>query len=150
MTGLEDVTHALTLTCPWASIMIDGPKPIENREWAPPAWVIGKRIALHAGKVFDDRDWIRAQAILVDGGVDPIEAMETWKNWKVRGAIIGTALVTRFIDDADPVRTPVHHSPWFFGRFGWLLDERQSLPAPIPCRGFQKLWRIPDELRRAA
>lgn len=34
--------------------------------------------------------------------------------------------------------------PWFVGRYGWLLDDRRALPEPIPCRGMQGLWTVPD------
>ncbi len=140
--GLEGVRVALTLTAPWASIVIDGPKSIENRSWAPPAWVVGQRIAIHASKTYSEEDWLRARSILIKAGVDTIAAMETWKNWKARAAIIGTARVTGFIDDADATRTIDHRNPWFFGRFGWLLADRRSLAEPLPCRGHQKLWGV--------
>jgi hypothetical protein len=148
MTGLEDIDFALTLTCPWGSIVL-AHKPIENRDWPPPAWIIGKRIAIHAGKVFGDQDWLRAQEILRQFGINPIDAWEKWPHFQVRGAIIGTAVVSGFIDDADAERTDNHRSPWFFGRFGWLLEDRRPLERPVYCRGLQKLWRIPAELRRS-
>ena len=41
---------ALTLHQPWASLIAEGPKTVETRSWSAPAWVIGQRIAIHAGK----------------------------------------------------------------------------------------------------
>ena len=41
---------ALTLTQPWASLVACGAKRIETRTWAPPAALIGERIAIHAAK----------------------------------------------------------------------------------------------------
>ena len=143
---VEGVDFALTLTCPWASIVL-AHKPIENRGWPPPTWIIGKRIAIHAGKKFDEEDWLRAQEILRRIGINPIDAWEKWPHFQVRGAIIGTAVVSGFIDDADADRTPHHRSPWFFGRFGWVLEDRRRLPTPVAVRGLQKLWRLPRELR---
>lgn len=36
--------------------------------------------------------------------------------------------------------------PWFVGRYGWLFDQRQVLATPIPCRGYQKLWTVEDDV----
>ncbi len=46
-------THALTLHRPWPWAIIHGSKRVENRSWAPPAWLIGQRLAIHAGKRWD-------------------------------------------------------------------------------------------------
>lgn len=35
---------------------------------------------------------------------------------------------------------------WFFGPVGWVLEGVKAIK-PVPCRGFQKLWRMPDEVR---
>lgn len=39
---------ALTLTQPWASLVVLGEKRYETRSWRPPAARIGERIAIHA------------------------------------------------------------------------------------------------------
>jgi len=44
---------ALTLWQPWATLIALGHKDIENREWAPPQHLIGKRFAIHAGKTVE-------------------------------------------------------------------------------------------------
>ena len=44
---------ALTLHQPWASLIADGRKPFETRSWAPPRSLIGRRIAIHAGRTVD-------------------------------------------------------------------------------------------------
>ena len=48
--------HALTLIQPWATAIMQFGKDIENRPWAPWPDVIGKRIAIHAGKKVDTSD----------------------------------------------------------------------------------------------
>lgn len=40
---------ALTIWQPWATLIMIGAKPYEFRSWKPPAWLIGKRLAIHAG-----------------------------------------------------------------------------------------------------
>ena len=45
--------RALTLYEPWATLIAEGHKQFETRNWRPPAARIGERIAIHAGKVTD-------------------------------------------------------------------------------------------------
>lgn len=40
---------ALTIWQPWASLIMIGAKPYEFRGWKPPASLVGKRLAIHAG-----------------------------------------------------------------------------------------------------
>ena len=46
--------RALTLWRPWSDAIVFGPKRIENRTWVPPASMIGRYLAIHAGVRFDD------------------------------------------------------------------------------------------------
>jgi len=45
---------ALTLWQPWSWAIAHAGKRVENRTWAPPASVIGQRVAIHAGLKLDD------------------------------------------------------------------------------------------------
>jgi hypothetical protein len=45
---------AITLKQPWASLVASGLKQVENRTWAVPKSIRGERIAIHAGKGWDD------------------------------------------------------------------------------------------------
>lgn len=144
MTGLEGVTHALTLVCPWGVLIVEGPKSIENRTWKPPVWIIGKRIAIHAGK---KEDLVAgAGRILADGARAGLwfNHNETWRFRVVRGAIIGTAVVAGFT--ADPSTLTPAQRPWFFGPIGWILDDRRPLETPVPHKGALGLWKIQHEL----
>lgn len=44
------MTPTISLWQPWASLVAAGAKRFETRSWAPPAGLIGKRIAIHAAK----------------------------------------------------------------------------------------------------
>lgn len=132
-----EVRWGLTLWRPWPAIMLPpGPKTIENRPWEPPPWVIGKRIAIHAGEKFDEPGWLNAQRILERcGQADLILGIAERMGTK---GIVGTAIVAgcmKPIDDDDP--------PWLFGPFGWVLEDLQALQVAVPCKGAQKLWAIP-------
>lgn len=136
--GLEGVEYALTLICPWAVLVTEGPKDIENRAWTPPPWIVGKRIGIHAGKKYDEDGHDAAVEILSRlrrGGMS-VEPSK-WRFRDIRGAIIGTAVVTGYVTQST--------SPWFCGPCGWTLADRKPLRAPLFCRGLQKLWRIPSD-----
>jgi hypothetical protein len=125
---------ALTLWQPWATIVVHCGKDIENRPWAPPYWIINHRIAIHAGKVYDEDVFVGLLSVFSDEKRHEIYQ----RSHKVRGAILGTAVVRGFVTESD--------SPWFCGPFGWQLSDVLPLKEPIPCRGAQKLWNVPGSI----
>ena len=151
MTGLEGVEWALTLWRPWPALMLAGPKSIENRNWCPPKYVIGKRIALHAGERFDEDGWLAAQTIL-SGYADAAKYQAAVMASMQAKGIVGTAVVAGFMDrtrETATVKGAPFDSPWFFGPIGWILEDRTPLAVPVPCKGKQGLWRIPAELKKS-
>lgn len=121
---------ALTLHQPWAWAIIHGPKRIENRTWAPPASLIGQRIAIHAGKTFDHdgHHWILQSF--------PDLSIPTDSAAFRRGAIIGSVELVG-VERKDP------GDPWWEGPVGWRLDKPLAYPEPIVCSGKQGLWEVP-------
>ena len=79
---------ALTLHQPWASLIALGPKTVETRSWSAPAWVIGARIAIHAGKhrvrISNEFDPAMYHAMVQIHGPD-------WQNHLPLGAVVATA-----------------------------------------------------------
>lgn len=188
-------THALTLRQPWASLVVEGLKPVENRTWKPSRTIrqwkrcngcneraleldddpdCGRivndgpcpfTLAIHAGQR-DDESAIAAWEALarargvtswLDGG------MATLLATLPRGALLGTVDVVdvHHADDcAKPAvgfqcqgcgRNPCLCSRWAEpGVFHWVLDHPTALDEPIPMRGRQKLWPLPDHLVAAA
>ena len=138
--------HALTLHRPWAWAVAHLGKPIENRDWRPPARLFGEWIAIHAGLMFDAEaaEWIRRQGL------------EVPENGGPAGAILCVAHLVGFVEVengfrrfpegeiGDRVRAVVARGErWLVGRYGWCFDEVVPLAEPVPCRGAQKLWRVP-------
>lgn len=97
--------RALSIRQPWAWRILHEGKDIENRDW--PTRYRGW-VLLHAGKAVDR-----------DEREDVTPAMG-------RGGIVGMVEIVNCVVG--------HHSPWFFGRYGFVLRDPRPLPF-IPCRG---------------
>ena len=125
--------RALTLHQPWAWAICHAGKRIENRTWRPPKNMIGKRIAIHAGKTLD-KLVLKALRWILDR---PIEIDDI-----PLGKIVAVATIDRVVT----VNIPPGQEKWFDGPIGWLLRNVVVLPRPIPCTGHQSLWCIPDDV----
>lgn len=122
--------RALTIKQPWAWAITAGHKTLENRSWRPPAALIGQRIAIHAGGALDAAgiEWIEREI-----GLRVPTTLES-------GAIVAIARIVEVIEE-DP-------SPWFFGPLAWRLDDVETLPKAIRCRGNLGLWSCDAALAR--
>ncbi len=123
---------ALTLHQPWATLVAQGHKRVENRTWAPvqlrgpdprPMWVI-----IHAGLRLDD------DAVLELGHAYPrLQPLLGGRHH--RGFALGVARVSRALP-VDQVIDAFAIGPWC-----WMIDRVLQLPEPIPAIGRQGLWR---------
>jgi hypothetical protein len=137
---------ALTLIRPWSCALARGPKCIENRSWEPPHSALGQLVAFHGGKKWD-----------ADGAAS---VDELWRSVPSRnespegivgvGRLIGIiapngAIIPMSIErEARCVVLRIEGEEWYTGAWGWIFDERLAFADPIPCRGAQGLWTLPD------
>ena len=139
---------ALTLHAPWAWAICFLGKRVENRTWAPPSGMIGKRFAIHAGSA---RMWTLAELIPVLNLWHTIHRGEQYDQRfppaeDFCSAIVATA---RLVGVEPPLPGPSRMIGWRVSdQFGWMLDDIQVLETPVKCRGFQSLWTVPEELER--
>jgi hypothetical protein len=105
---------ALSIQQPWAWLIVNSHKDIENRDW--PTRFRG-RIYVHAGKKIDKDaiEYIRRchPDIPLPSSFDV-------------GGIVGTVVISGC--------TVEHESKWFFGVYGFMLEEAEALPF-VPYRG---------------
>lgn len=135
---------------PWAWAIIHAGKDLENRSW--PTKVRG-RVLIHAGmhRATDaDREevlsilggpGIRRSAEWLDAalGVGVAGARTRWDalSMQPRGGIVGSVEIVDCVTE--------HTSPWFFGRFGFVLRNPRPLPF-IPLRGRLGFFDAPPEV----
>jgi hypothetical protein len=118
---------ALSIRPPWPGLIVTGEKPVENRQW--PTKYRGP-CAIHASKTWDAAG---AQYLREHMGIHvPPRDHHTF------GALIGIA------DLRDCVQG--HPSRFFFGPFGFVFQEPAAFDRPVPWRGEQGLFDVPDSV----
>ena len=113
---------ALSVRQPWAWLLANGHKPIENRtrrfNYRGP-------LLIHAGATMRRSDWFAAH-LFVQGFAPKIARVIPEPEELQRGGIIGITTATDCVEEYD--------SPWFCGPFGIILANPKPLPFH-PCKG---------------
>lgn len=135
--------RTISLWQPWATAIAVGNKLIETRHWSTP---YRGRIAIHAAK-----RWDQAQK-------DFASIEHTLGRLPKRipfGAVIATADLVD-IRSTDELLATLRVNPiekiygnYEPGRFGWILENIIALPEPIPFKGAQGFFNVPDHLLTA-
>ncbi len=133
--------RGLSLTRPWPFAFKHG-KRVENRSWQPPKNHIGHWIALHAAKSWssDDRQFIA-------------ERLHRYVPEEPSGTIFALARLVGVVESTADKRLADDQHQWFFGPFGWLLDEYwevSPMTTRIECPGAQGLWGFDHPKRTGA
>lgn len=128
--------RALSIRQPWAALIVDGVKDIENRDWRG---IPGYRgwIAIHASKTFDLEGVAAAQRIINNIGSDMEVRLDPEAYQK--GGIIGYAYLNDIVS--------YDSSPWFTGPMGFKLRMPRRCEF-VPCKGNLGLWKLDDETNR--
>lgn len=145
----------ISLWQPWASLVALGVKRFETRSWET---MHQGPIAIHAAK-----KWNRelAEICLTQpffGALSAVcehRALYRTGHALPFGAVVATARLSRCIRitsenaaQVDPMeRAFGDYAP---GRFMWVLDDVRALATPIPFKGAQSVFEIPDLLLRGA
>ncbi len=139
--------HVLTIKQPWAWLIFYEGKDIENRGWRTH---IRGRVAIHTSAKNDPEEWVKADRFITKNKTNALlprfefEYKNGIKLWTkepkvVTGAIIGT------VEIVDCVKRS--QSPWFEGKYGFVLQNPILLENPIPAKGQLGFWEydIPEE-----
>jgi activating signal cointegrator 1 len=157
--------QALTLHQPWATLMALGLKKIETRGWGtlyrgPLAITAAAVVPAYAKFEFKENPSMRHYLGENLGIVEPKQLREL-----PLGAVVAVVdLVDCFSTNADPNyskrgRETFEKLPkpgtmeYDFGnyarnRYAWITTHLRAVPMPVPCRGLQQLWTLPDDVER--
>jgi hypothetical protein len=131
---------ALSIRQPWAWLIVNGYKDIENRDWDTKYRGF---LLIHAGKQADKAFFVNKGKTLFLPYVERVccasvaarmpERLEEYE----RGGIIGYVTVQRVVTQSS--------SPWFSGKYGFVLTQAATLPF-IPLRGQLSLFNVPMKI----
>lgn len=128
------IVRALSLWQPWAAWLAAGVKPIENRPWAPPEWMIGQLLVIQSAK---RRPTLAERIWPVPGPMPEIDP-----RLFDFGYMLGAGILTGCVTESD--------DPWFTGPYGWQLRDVVSFrDLGVGLTGRQRLFRLRPEQERA-
>jgi len=127
--------HALTVSQPYASLIADGVKWVENRCWAT-----NHRgpLAIHAGKgtQYLSHSELRDRGYPTGAVVAVVELAACIPYLPTRLRREGSRVLDRLGISVDDFLAYEHaEGPWC-----WILRRVRRLVMPYPCRGAQGLW----------
>ena len=148
--------YAISLWQPWASLIAEGIKVQETRNWAPPKHLIGERIAIHAAKRRLTKAELRELPSMIHHDMS-VRYGHFWEEDVPYGAVVATAelggacrvigkdkmlgLEGRLIYTNEPCRLFSDiYGDYSVGRIIWSLKDIEKLPEPVPAAGKQGFW----------
>jgi hypothetical protein len=140
--------RTISLWQPWATLVALGAKRIETRHWRAPAALVGQRIGIHAAKTRTHLPLAHTPPF--DGHLDQVALP--------LGAVVATAVLDRCSEITErgarelAARLPDEYAFGLYepGRYAWVLRDLIALPEPVPFRGSQGFFDVPDEMLGAA
>lgn len=119
----------LSVRQPWADLIVDGVKDVENRRWAT---AFRGAVLIHAAKTVETGDVARVRR---DLGLAPGE-----EYCPVTGAILGMTRIVACVSR--------HPSRFFSGPYGFVLEGSVRFENPIPYRGRLGIFPVPVDVVR--
>ena len=109
----------LSIRQPWAWLVVNGFKNIENRSWPT---LLRETIAIHASKSKLKNEYANAQKLISDRGLSiELPTIETLQ--EQTGVILGLAEIVDCVTESE--------SPWFMGEYGYVLgNAKRGIPVP--------------------
>ncbi len=128
-TVTTDTFPCLSVRQPWADLIVDGVKDVENRTW--PTTFRGTFL-IHAGRTVERGDVGRVRR---DLGLSPGQEYRP-----VTGAILGMVCLVDCVTS--------HRSRFFSGPQGFVLMDAVRFERPIPYRGRLGFFPVPVDTIR--
>lgn len=102
---------AISIRQPWAWLIVNGYKDIENRSWRTK---YRGHVLIHASQGVKKSEYERAKELTERLGI----ALPDVSNFET-GGIVGVATITDCVEQSE--------SPWFFGEKGFVLTDARPL-----------------------
>lgn len=123
---------ALSIRQPWAWLIVNGHKDIENRSWSTQ---FRGRLLVHAGATMTRADYEACVIFIAPMKTDwRLPALDVLK--KQCGGIVGEVEIVGCINGNDAC-----DSPWFCGEWGFMLSRAKPLPFR-PLKGALSFFNV--------
>lgn len=141
---------ALSVKQPWAWLIVNGYKDVENRIWPlPKTFEVPQRIYIHASKTWD----ILSQDTIADVARRLLINYDVAEDWLVnqlrpqsRGVIVGEVLVVGeySIDRPRGMYGALNEPQWYHGPpyYGFALRDHEAYKEPIPYKGRLGFFKV--------
>lgn len=123
-----EMIPCLSIRQPYAWLIVQGIKPVENRTWATK---FRGRVLIHAGITYPKRDHAADLAAWRDIGFPEDRA-------GMLGGVVGEAVIVDCVKD--------HPSEYFFGPYGFVLEKPKAYTKLIPLGGRLGFFGVPATL----
>ncbi len=115
---------ALSINQPWAWLIVNGYKGVENRDWDTR---YRGEFLVHAGKKIDYDAYEYLEDVDIGIDIPPPDELQT-------GGIVGKARLINTVHIKDKHLVTEKDKPWFFGQYGFMLDGQEPCELK-PCKG---------------
>lgn len=120
---MNQTLKAISVRQPWAWLILNAGKDVENRTWATK---VRGRVLIHAAKGMTRAEYEEAMNWIVLNPGIPLDFHEPALEELQRGGIIGEVEIVDCVTQS--------RSPWFVGPCGFVLRNPKPLPF-MPCNG---------------
>lgn len=124
---------ALSVRQPWAWLIVNGWKNIENRTW--PTYFRG-HVLIHASQGMTRAEY-NACITFVAGFAPSLWPQIPCPDELERGGIVGETVIIDCVTN--------HESEWFCGSYGFVLSESSPLTFS-PCKGALGFFEVPTSV----
>jgi hypothetical protein len=118
---------AISIRQPWAWLIVNGHKDIENRTWATK---VRGPVMIHASQGMTRDEYAECAEFAMAACAVQVPSFDELE----RGGIVGMAEVIDCVDDSA--------SPWFFGPKGFVLSNAVAVPFR-ECKGALSFFSVP-------
>jgi hypothetical protein len=118
---------ALSVKQPWAWLIVNGYKTVENRDWNTK---FRGRHLIHASKGMTGKYYDEVKSLLEE--IDSTIVLPDFIELEC-GGIVGSVDLTKVVTDSD--------DPFFFGTYGFIYENARPMKF-TPCAGSLGFWNF--------
>jgi hypothetical protein len=134
---------AITIRQPWAWLIVNGYKQIENRDWVTAQ---RGRMFIHAAQTMTRGDYEACQIFVSSISSLLVEEIPPFEELKKQcGGLVGVATLDKVYTGHTVNTLPDNVRDWFTGRYGFLFIDAKPIPF-TPLKGRLGFFPVPYEI----